>query len=213
MAEFETLANFLEHVSLVMEAQSKDNAANDAVTIMTLHGAKGLEFPVVFLPGWEEELFPSQRSMDENGIKGLEEERRLAYVGITRARQRAIISFAANRRLYGNWTSAIPSRFIDELPPDHIESAADIGLYEAGRSVHWDSSGFSGAIRTVQTPIRPPQRMGRVSVSGYKSGDRVTHDSFGPGTVIHVDGNKLDILFDGAGQKRLMESFVQKAED
>src|SRR5690606_34729365 len=146
--EFETLPDFLEHVSLVMEAQSKDGPSQEAVTLITLHGAKGLEFPVIFLPGWEEGLFPSQRSMDENGLKGLEEERRLAYVGMTRARQRAYISFVANRRLYGNWTSAIPSRFIDELPADHIDTKSESGLYQAGRSRHWDSSGFSGSVRT-----------------------------------------------------------------
>ena len=212
MAEFESLAVFLEHVSLVMEAQNKDGAHDDAITIITLHGAKGLEFPVVFLPGWEEGLFPSQRSMDESGIKGLEEERRLAYVGITRARQRCFISYAANRRVYGNWTSAIPSRFVDELPEDHIDAQAESGLYRAGKSQHWDSSGFSGAVRSV--PVAPRTPLGRpverVSIAGFKSGDRVIHASFGPGTVIHVDGNKLDILFDKAGQKRLMDSFVQK---
>ncbi len=207
MAEFESLSGFLEHVSLVMEAQNKDGADDDAITIITLHGAKGLEFPVVFLPGWEEGLFPSQRSMDENGIKGLEEERRLAYVGITRARQRCFISYAANRRVYGNWTSAIPSRFVDELPGDHIDALAETGLYTAGKSQHWDSSGFSGMVRTAHVPSRPVER---VSVAGFKSGDRVSHGSFGPGTVIHVDGNKLDILFDAGGQKRLMDSFVQK---
>ena len=114
MQEYGGMQEFLEHVALVLENQ--DNNTSDCVTIMTLHGAKGLEFDYVFLAGWEEGLFPSQRSMDENGLKGLEEERRLAYVGITRAKKRAFISHASNRRMYGNWMNAIPSRFIDELP-------------------------------------------------------------------------------------------------
>ena len=117
--EFDTLPAFLEHVSLVM-----DNAATaegDMVSIMTLHGAKGLEFDNVFLAGWEEGLFPNQRAIDEGGNKALEEERRLAYVGITRARRRLTISFAANRRVYNQWSSSVPSRFVDELPPEHIE--------------------------------------------------------------------------------------------
>ena len=143
MAEFESMTDFLEHVSLVME--NTDKQGGEAVTVMTLHGAKGLEFDAVFLPGWEEGLFPSQRSMDENGLKGLEEERRLAYVGITRARQRAFISYAANRRVFGNWQSAIPSRFVDELPAAVIEAETDPGLYGPGRSTHWDSSGFGGS--------------------------------------------------------------------
>jgi len=117
------LPEFFEHVALVLETQG--HAGGDFATIMTLHGAKGLEFDAVFLPGWEEGLFPSQRSMDDNGIKGLEEERRLAYVGITRARKRAYISFAANRRMYGQFVNAIPSRFVDELPKDYVERSAE----------------------------------------------------------------------------------------
>ncbi len=204
MAEFESLAGFLEHVSLVMDAQ--DSGHDDAVTLMTLHGAKGLEFDAVFLPGWEEGLFPSQRSMDENGLKGLEEERRLAYVGLTRARQRAMISHAANRRTYGNWISAIPSRFVDELPEPHVDSIADTGLYNPGRSQHWDSSGFSGANRPAA--IRPARIEGK-GAFGFNRGDRIAHDSFGPGTITHIDGHKLDIQFDQGGQKRVMDSFVR----
>src|SRR4029453_12476578 len=119
MEEFENLGGFLEHVSLVME--NVENGDRDQPPSMTLHGAKGLEFDIVFLPGWEEGLFPSQRTMDENGLKGLEEERRLAYVGITRARKRALISYAANRRVHNMWQNALPSRFIAELPKAHIE--------------------------------------------------------------------------------------------
>src|SRR6185437_10338133 len=121
MAEFETLAGFLDHVSLVME--NEENVDGDKVSLMTLHGAKGLEFDTVFLPGWEEGVFPNQRSMDESGAKGLEEERRLAYVGLTRARRRAIVSHAANRRIYANWQSSIPSRFLEEIPAEHVQQS------------------------------------------------------------------------------------------
>ena len=127
MEDFESLAEFLEHVSLVMENEERGDG--DQISLMTLHAAKGLEFDNVFLPGWEEGLFPSQRTMDENGMAGLEEERRLAYVGLTRAKQRAFVSFAANRRIHGQWTSAIPSRFIDELPAEHVEMESDRGVY------------------------------------------------------------------------------------
>ena len=127
---FENLQGFLEHVSLIMDNESE--AEEPKITLMTLHAAKGLEFPAVFLPGWEDGLFPSQRAMDETGVKGLEEERRLAYVGITRAERVATISFAANRRVYGQWQSALPSRFIDELPSEHVEVLTPPGLYGGG---------------------------------------------------------------------------------
>ncbi len=127
---FENLQGFLEHVSLIMDNESE--VEEPKITLMTLHAAKGLEFPAVFLPGWEDGLFPSQRAMDETGVKGLEEERRLAYVGITRAERIATISFAANRRVYGQWQSALPSRFIDELPTDHVEVLTPPGLYGGG---------------------------------------------------------------------------------
>ncbi len=203
MEEFETMQSFLEHVALVMEASNADDS--EAVSIMTLHGAKGLEFGAVFLPGWEEGLFPSQRSMDENGMAGLEEERRLAYVGITRARQRAYISFAANRRTYGNWVNAIPSRFVDELPQAHVAMQADTGLYQ-GRSSHWDSSGIKAA-----APRAPAERK-VINADGvmFARGDRVFHDKFGEGTIINIDGHKLDIAFDKGGSKRVMDSFVDK---
>ncbi|RME18136.1 MAG: DNA helicase II, partial [Alphaproteobacteria bacterium] len=130
LEEFENLQGFLEHVALIMDNESESDG--EKVTIMTLHGAKGLEFPAVFLPGWEDGLFPSQRSMDESGLKGLEEERRLAYVGITRAELLCTISFAANRRVYGQWQSQLPSRFIDELPEEHVEVLTPPGLYGGG---------------------------------------------------------------------------------
>jgi DNA helicase-2/ATP-dependent DNA helicase PcrA len=205
MAQFETLAAFLEHIALVMENQSE--RGNDAyISIMTLHGAKGLEFDAVFLTGWEEGLFPSQRTMDENGVKGLEEERRLAYVGITRARKRAYISFAASRRMYGNRVDAIPSRFVDELPGEHVDVQSDQGLYGAGRSQHWDSSGFAAAVRL------PERRVLSENGAVFTRGDRVFHEKFGTGTIIHIDGHKLDINFDRGGQKRVMDSFVAPAE-
>ncbi len=196
MAEFESLEQFLEHVALVMEAQN--NQSQDKVTIMTLHGAKGLEFDCVFLPGWEEGLFPSQRSMDENGLKGLEEERRLAYVGLTRARERAFISNAANRRTYGQWVNNIPSRFIEELPDDVIEVSSEV----QARSSHWDSSGHA--------PSAPSPFTKRTeTASGLSVGGRVIHAAFGEGTIIVIDGNKLDIVFDSTGRKRVLESFVE----
>lgn len=201
MEEFESLAAFLEHVSLVMETQ--DNAQGEHITLMTLHGAKGLEFDMVFLPGWEEGLFPSQRTMDENGLKGLEEERRLAYVGITRARKKAYISFVANRRIYGNWTNALPSRFVDELPDDHVEAESDSGLYDPGRSTHWDSSGFVPSKPAVS--YKPAASAG----SGIERGAHVRHAKFGKGVVINVDGSKLDVAFETGGTKRVMDSFVE----
>ena len=132
MEEFDTLAGFLEHVSLVMDAQTEEGA--ERVNLMTLHSAKGLEFDTVFLPGWDEGLLPHQRSLDESGRSGLEEERRLAHVGLTRARKRAKITFAQNRRNHGTWQQALPSRFIDELPVDHVEVAEDKGLRGYGPS-------------------------------------------------------------------------------
>ena len=129
MEEFESLEAFLEHVSLVMELENAEGGENDRLNLMTLHAAKGLEFETVFLPGWEEGLFPSQRTLDEKGMAGLEEERRLAYVGLTRAKKRVFVSFAANRRVHGQWQSAIPSRFIGELPEAHVDNVASEGFY------------------------------------------------------------------------------------
>ncbi len=202
MQEYESLAQFLEHVALVLENQ--DSSMGEFISVMTLHGAKGLEFDAVFLPGWEDGLFPSRRTMDENGMKGLEEERRLAYVGLTRARKRAFVSFAANRRMYGNFISAIPSRFVDELPAPLTEVSADTGIYQPGRSQHWDSSGFSGSSKPVY------QRRVTETVSKFLRGERVFHDKFGYGDIINVDGHKLDIDFEHGGVKCVMDSFVEK---
>jgi len=228
MAEFENLTGFLEHVGLVMENTAEAGA--DMVSLMTLHSAKGLEFDSVFLPGWEEGLFPSQRSMDENGLAGLEEERRLAYVGITRARHRAAISFAANRRIHGSWQGAIASRFVGELPPDHVEILAEPGLAPHMGAAWGSGSQFSELARPDFTRRefglresgyrRPTLIEGRgipvrgaevTHVGGFAPGDRVFHQKFGYGTVRAVDENKLAIAFDKAGDKKVMDSFVAKA--
>jgi DNA helicase-2/ATP-dependent DNA helicase PcrA len=209
MVEFESLGGFLDHVSLVMEHTAE--TGTDMISLMTLHGAKGLEFNDVFLPGWEEGLFPHQRAMDESGLKGLEEERRLAYVGLTRARRRAFVSYAANRRVRGQWQSSLPSRFVGELPPAHIDSVAEPGLYPRapGLQESWGAgSSFFGrraiAPRLVTAQELPPP-------VGYVAGDRVFHQKFGYGTVRSSDHGKLSIAFDKAGDKMVMDSFVAKA--
>ncbi|MDQ6868117.1 MAG: ATP-dependent DNA helicase, partial [Pseudomonadota bacterium] len=148
MEEFPDLGAFLEHISLVMDAANTDSGAR--VSIMTLHAAKGLEFETVFLPGWEEGLFPHQRSLDDLGRAGLEEERRLAYVGLTRAKRRAKIYFATNRRIHGLWQTTIPSRFLDELPETHVEVVAAVtgsayGGYAQSRFSNLDTYGSSYA--------------------------------------------------------------------
>jgi DNA helicase-2/ATP-dependent DNA helicase PcrA len=210
MGEYESLPEFLEHVALVLERNDSDS--DDAISIMTLHGAKGLEFKVVFLPGWEEGLFPSQRSMDENGMKGLEEERRLAYVGLTRAREKAYVSYAANRQMYGNWISAIPSRFVDELPEEHIESSSEQGTYNPGRSQHWDSSGVAPSVRSRPQGVSYSNKERPLPKDAYARGVCVHHEKFGKGTVVNVDGNKLDIAFERGGVKRVMDSFVTRED-
>src|SRR4029079_1064091 len=139
MEEFENLQGFLEHISLVMDREGSAEA--EAVSLMTLHSAKGLEFDNVFLPGWEEGLFPSQRTLDEQGRAGLEEERRLAHVGLTRARRRAKLYFATNRRIHGTWSTTIPSRFLDELPAQNVD------ITESKGGGGWGGSGGYGASR------------------------------------------------------------------
>ncbi len=232
LEQFENLQGFLEHVSLIMENDTED--AVEKITIMTLHAAKGLEFPVVFLPGWEDGLFPSQRSMDESGVKGLEEERRLAYVGITRAEELCTISFASNRRVYGQWQSQLPSRFIDELPPAHVDVLTPPGLYGGGygaaasvgfgsslddrvaKADVYNSPGWRRLQTQTQRPLSQPREARHVTIdaqaiSAFVRGERVFHQKFGYGEIVSIEGDKLDIEFDQAGLKKIVARWVVPA--
>jgi DNA helicase-2/ATP-dependent DNA helicase PcrA len=269
MEGFENLQGFLEHIALVMDRE--DGTDDDKVSIMTLHSAKGLEFDNVFLPGWEEGLFPSQRTLDDQGRAGLEEERRLAHVGLTRARRRAKLFFATNRRIHGTWSTTIPSRFLDELPAPNVEITESkggggwggAGGYGASRFDEVSSFGSSystpGWQRAQANKTRGQKRSGfgfddgaqrydpsedegqfasrggkasgrgftrnraPLTIEGeliakstgtnsdFATGDRVFHQKFGYGRVALVDGNKLTIAFDKAGEKRVVDSFVEKA--
>jgi len=229
LESFENLQGFLEHVSLIMDNESDD--AEEKVSIMTLHAAKGLEFPAVFLPGWEDGLFPSQRTMDESGLNGLEEERRLAYVGITRAEELCTISFAGNRRVFGQWQSSMPSRFIDELPEEHVEVLTPPGLYGGGygaastvesRAVAADGYNSPGWRRMQERagnrPVSQPRESRNTvidleAVSAYSLGDRVFHQKFGYGAVVAIEGDKLEIAFDKAGTKKVVAKFIMGADD
>ena len=222
--EFDTLPAFLEHVSLVMEAAAAPDA--DLVSVMTLHGAKGLEFDDVHLAGWEEGLFPSQRSIDEGGAKALEEERRLAYVGMTRARRRLTISFAANRRIYNQWSSSVPSRFIDELPPEHVEhlhrnpaTRPDLGTFLDDEPDGSFAARPTGRFRSRRAALgkliegrAEILRSSPIGGSGsFKEGDRIFHAKFGYGRIEGVEGNKLEIAFEKSGRKKVIDSFVEPA--
>jgi DNA helicase-2/ATP-dependent DNA helicase PcrA len=178
---------------------------------MTLHGAKGLEFDRVFLPGWEEGVFPSQRSLEEGGDKALEEERRLAYVGITRARRFAVISHAANRRIYGNWQASIPSRFLDELPTSEIKLEGNAAREMRSASVFPSSGGLYGQRPRVIEAGAWEVKERPASAARYAKGDRVFHQKFGYGEVTGVEDDRLDVRFDKAGEKRLIDRFVEKA--
>jgi len=235
MEEYETLGEFLEHVSLVMDNDRGDTGAS--VTIMTIHAAKGLEYDNVFLVGWEDGIFPSQRALDEGGLASLEEERRLAYVAITRAKRKCTIIHAANRRIYGQWTSSIPSRFIEELPLDNIEAEqtmtggaslwranwseqadpfAHLAAANQGRSnargPGWQraatSGGFNPRPQRVAENTRSAVSLGNKGRSDLSVGMRVFHEKFGYGAIAEIEGNKLEIDFEQAGRKRVMDSFV-----
>ncbi len=225
---FENLQGFLEHVSLVMDNEQEGDGAK--VSIMTLHAAKGLEFPAVFLPGWEDGLFPSQRSMDESGLKGLEEERRLAYVGITRAEEVCTISFAANRRVFGQWQNAMPSRFIDELPEDHVEVLTPPGLYGGGQPTAtietraaeakvYNSPGWKRMqARQGQYGMSQPKEsrntvIDATAIASFTLGERVFHQKFGYGAVIAIEGDKVKVDFDKAGVKKVVSRFLTAKDD
>ena len=266
MEEFENLQGFLEHISLVMDRDG--GAADEAVSLMTLHSAKGLEFDNVFLPGWEEGLFPSQRTLDEQGRAGLEEERRLAHVGLTRARRRAKLYFATNRRIHGTWSTTIPSRFLDELPSANVEITESkggsgwggSGGYGPSRFDNVESFGSSyttpgwqraqanrnrgqggrgqarGGFEESQSPFSSDAVARRYllgggfsrnkrgpmviegelvakstgTVSEFSLDDRVFHQKFGYGNVVKIDGNKLTIAFEKAGEKKVVDSFVER---
>ncbi len=225
MSEFDTLEAYLEHVSLVLDVEA--GPQEDEISLMTLHAAKGLEFPLVFLPGWEEGIFPSQKSLDENGMAGLEEERRLAYVGITRAREQAKIYFAANRQIYGSWQSSIPSRFIDELPPAHVEAQSETGYYQQSRFESDYSSEFTESFspqrrspgwqryqtnkdqfKTIEG--QATRRPAKNTNDAFSVGERIFHQKFGYGTIRSADGNKLTVAFEKAGEKKVLDGFVEK---
>ena len=232
LEEFENLQGFLEHISLIMENESEE--FEQKVSLMTLHAAKGLEFPVVFLPGWEDGLFPSQRSMDESGVTGLEEERRLAYVGITRSEQACYISFAGNRRVFGQWQSSMPSRFIDELPEKHVEVLTASGIYsdtsdftihssnletDAFQADGYDSPGWRRLQKNKkQATLSQPAESRTILVNSnsesiYKIGERVFHQKFGYGQVASIEGDKLLIEFDKAGSKKVVSNFICKPDE
>jgi DNA helicase-2/ATP-dependent DNA helicase PcrA len=200
LEEFESLAGFLEHVSLVMENNA--NTQTDQISLMTLHSAKGLEFETVFLTGWEEGMFPHPRALEENNIKGLEEERRLAYVGLTRAKQRAIITFAASRRVHGVWQSSPPSRFLNELPSEHTEIINHGGPYRSLRSTYKTLKENSFSAKEIQED----QRLAKIP---HKLGVRVFHQKFGYGKIVSIDHDKLEINFEHTGLKKVLASFIQ----
>lgn len=222
MAPFENLTSFLEHVALVTENQER--ADQPRVTLMTLHAAKGLEYDHVFLPGWEEGLFPSQRSMDEVGLAGLEEERRLAYVGITRARKKVVISYAMRRQIYGQYSDAVPSRFIEELPSGSVQDERK-ALQQRWAQTQSNTSQWSGGSTWMnnnswgqkKSAPRKPLVIDSYATempnnSSFKVGQRIFHEKFGYGRVTSIDDDKLDVSFEKSGHKKVIDRFVVSAE-
>lgn len=210
LGEFASFTQFLEHIGLVMDRTAED-APEPMVSIMSLHAAKGLEFNVVFLTGWEEGLFPSQRTMDENGTVGLEEERRLAYVGITRARKHCVISHAANRRIYNQWQSSIPSRFLQELPQEHIE-IMEGGVYSRRAS---GPALFQKGIDEMTPTRRPVTRNAlenQPTESAFRKGQQVQHTKFGPGIVLAIEGDHVTVAFKHAGKKKVMADYISASK-
>jgi DNA helicase-2/ATP-dependent DNA helicase PcrA len=227
LEQFENLQGFLEHIALIMDNETEE--FEEKVTIMTLHAAKGLEYPAVFLPGWEDGLFPSQRSMDESGVVGLEEERRLAYVGITRAEELCTISFTSSRMVYGQWQSQLPSRFIDELPEEHVDvltapSMIGGGFGAAGMSSFdtkvskadvYNSPGWKRMEERGKSRVPPRPKstyIDATAVAKFTQGDRIFNQKFGYGIVMGIDGENLDVEFERAGAKMVKAGFVTPAE-
>ena len=217
---FESIKAYLEHISLVMEIDS--NQYGKKVSLMTLHAAKGLEFDYVFLPGWEEGVFPNQRAVDEGGLEALEEERRLAYVGVTRAKKKASIYYAANRRMHNQWISSIPSRFVTELPEENIET--DLSNYAGEKELFkeqeyidfdqseyetpgWERARFESKSRTIE---HKNSENYVVNDSPFELNENVTHKKFGKGIILSIDGKKLTINFGSKGTRKVMENFVEK---
>ncbi|MEC9098062.1 MAG: UvrD-helicase domain-containing protein [Pseudomonadota bacterium] len=217
---FESIKAYLEHISLVMEIDS--NQYGKKVSLMTLHAAKGLEFDYVFLPGWEEGVFPNQRAVDEGGLEALEEERRLAYVGVTRAKKKASIYYAANRRMHNQWISSIPSRFVTELPEENIET--DLSNYAGEKELFkeqeyidfdqseyetpgWERARFESKSKTIE---HKNSENYVVNDSPFELNENVTHKKFGKGIILSIDGKKLTINFGSKGTRKVMENFVEK---
>ena len=217
---FESIKAYLEHISLVMEIDS--NQYGKKVSLMTLHAAKGLEFDYVFLPGWEEGVFPNQRAVDEGGLEALEEERRLAYVGVTRAKKKASIYYAANRRMHNQWISSIPSRFVTELPEENIET--DLSNYAGEKELFkeqeyidfdqseyetpgWERARFESKSRTIE---HKNSENYVVNDTPFELNENVTHKKFGKGIILSIDGKKLTINFGSNGTRKVMENFVEK---
>ncbi len=220
MAEFESLPVFIEHVSLVMDKQGDDD--QEMVSLMTLHAAKGLEFDYVFLPGWEEGIFPNQRSIDESGLSAIEEERRLAYVGITRAKKKANISFASNRRLYGSRVDSLPSRFVSELPEENIDHGSMMHVYSQQNRFGNDYNSYTGSKNPYDRPTkrmhpaierRAATQIKNTKTPEFYAGKRVKHEKFGEGTILSVERNKLDIHFQKVGRKKILSDFVTALDD